>query len=161
MASSRVRRIVSGGQTGADRGGLDAALALGIDHGGWCPRGRRAEDGSIPGRYHLCETGSRDYAVRTERNIDDSDGTLIVSRARLTGGSALTARLASAKGKPLLHVDLSRRVDDAVFVQDIRDWLTRHDIAVLNVAGPRASHCPGIDAQTCDLLIAVFERRPV
>lgn len=150
MASTPVIRIVSGGQTGADRGALDAAMALGLPHGGWCPRGRRAEDGAIPDRYRLVETESPAYAVRTERNVIDSDGTLIVTRGPLQGGSALTARLARARGKPYLIVDSSREPGR---VAEIRDWLRRHAIAVLNVAGPRESHCPGIAGQVEALLI--------
>lgn len=152
-----VTRIVSGGQTGADRGGLDAAMVLGLSHGGWCPKGRRAEDGTIPARYRLAETESPVYAVRTKRNVLDSDGTLIVSRGPLAGGSALTARLARAHHKPVLHIDLdqwqeqrdgARRAAEA-----LRDWLRRHEIAVLNVAGPRASHCPGIARDVEELLV--------
>lgn len=143
MASARVTRIVSGGQTGADRGALDAAMDLGVAHGGWCPKGRRAEDGAIPARYRVRETESAAYPARTERNVVDSDGTLIVVRGPLAGGSALTARLARARGKPYLIVDLDAG-DLAGHVSAIRSWLDRHAIAVLNVAGPRASHCPGI-----------------
>jgi hypothetical protein len=150
VASTPVIRIVSGGQTGADRGALDAAIALGLPHGGWCPRGRRAEDGVIPDRYLLDETGSRQYAARTERNVIDSDGTLIVIRGRLQGGSALTARVARARGKPCLIVDMAR---DTAGADEIRDWLRKHAIAVLNVAGPRESHCPGIGEQVKTLLI--------
>jgi hypothetical protein len=153
VASTPVIRIVSGGQTGADRGALDAAIALGLPHGGWCPGGRRAEDGAIPDKYLLVETGSRHYAVRTERNVIDSDGTLIVIRGRLQGGSALTARLARARGKPYLIVDVTR---DAAGAGELRDWLREHAIAVLNVAGPRESHCPGIGRQVEALLIEVL-----
>src|SRR5688572_12994856 len=91
---SSVQRIVSGGQTGVDRGALDAAIALGIEHGGWCPRGRLAEDGQIPRRYQLTETKTSKYRERTERNVLDSDGTLILFRALLSGGTELTRRLA-------------------------------------------------------------------
>lgn len=149
-----VRRVVSGGQTGADRGALDAAMALGLDHGGWCPRGRRAEDGRIPMRYRLQETESRDYPVRTERNIVDSDATLIIGRGPLTGGSALTARLARARGKPLLCVDLAHERDIGHAADIVRRWLTQHAVVVLNVAGPRASHCPGI----ADEVLVLLER---
>jgi hypothetical protein len=133
-------RIISGGQTGADRAALDWAIARGIAHGGWCPRGRRAEDGRIAKRYDLIETPSRDYEQRTRWNVRDSDGTLIVSRAaELTGGSAYTARCAERLARPWLHVHLG--VDDA---QTIRTFLERHRIRTLNVAGPRASSDAGI-----------------
>jgi hypothetical protein len=160
MASISIARIVSGGQTGADRGGLDAAIAFGVPHGGWCPKGRRAEDGVIPEMYDLTETESPDYAVRTERNVVDSDGTLIVSRGPLSGGSALTARFAHRRGKPCLHIDLTRwsRQKNGMnpIAHKIVQWLERHQIAVLNIAGPRASHCPGIRRDVKDLLLCVL-----
>ena len=151
-----VTRVVSGGQTGVDRGALDAAIELGIAHGGYCPRGRRAEDGIIPDRYHLVETQARDYTVRTERNIVESDGTLIISRGPLTGGSALTGRLAARHGKPQLHIELNSPIQASLAVASIRSWLLAHDIAVLNVAGPRASHEPSIALAVCELLLAVL-----
>jgi 2-succinyl-6-hydroxy-2,4-cyclohexadiene-1-carboxylate synthase len=147
-----LRKLVSGGQAGADRGGLDAAMALGLAHGGWCPRGRRAEDGPIAARYALRETIARDHAVRTEMNVIDSDATLVVSRGALVGGSALTARLASAHQKPFLWLDLDV-LDHAQAVARIRAWLGDHRVEVLNVAGPRESQCPGIAADVRSLLV--------
>ena len=132
--------IVSGGQTGADRAALDWAMARGIPHGGWCPRGRRAEDGRIPDRYALRETPSRDYEQRTRWNVRNSDGTLIISRSEaLTGGSAYTARCAGRLARPWLHAHPG--ADDA---QAIRAFLEQHRIRTLNVAGPRASTDAGI-----------------
>lgn len=140
FAGCPVVRIVSGGQTGVDRGALDAAMALGIAHGGWCPRGRRAEDGRVPLRYNVRETESSRYDIRTERNILDADGTLILHAGPLTAGTALTRRLAALHGKPLRLVDLTAPLDsDAV-----RRWLLGAKIGVLNVAGPRESSSPGI-----------------
>jgi len=138
-----IARIVSGGQTGADRGALDAAIALGIDHGGWCPAGRRAEDGVVPARYQLKETESRDYAERTRRNVRDSDGTIVFTRGAPTGGSALTLEHTRALGKPVLHVDLTS-VESAA--TRIRAWCETEKIAVLNIAGSRESQSPGIAA---------------
>jgi len=135
-----LERIVSGGQTGADRAALDWAIANGFAHGGWCPHGRRAEDGRIGTRYALKETPSRDYDQRTRWNVRDSDGTLILSRAaQLAGGSAYTARCAERFGKPWLHVDPQK--DSAAAV---RGFLDRYRIRTLNVAGPRASGDPEI-----------------
>lgn len=151
----RPQRIVSGGQTGADRGGLDAAIELGIDHGGWCPRGRRSEDGSIPAHYPLKETESREYAVRTARNVEDSDGTLIVTRGAPTGGTALTVQLARERGKPHLVVDLAV-TNPAAAAAHVRAWVRDQGIAVLNVAGPRASKHPTIAADTRALLVAAL-----
>ncbi len=149
---TRLERIVSGGQTGVDRGALDAAIALGIPHGGWCPRGRLAEDGTIPTDYRLRETPSSDYPVRTEQNVVDSDGTLILYRDRLFGGTELTRRLCVKHGRPVLAVDLAA-VEDP---DGIRRWLCEHTIRVLNVAGPRESSAPGIGDDAMRFLCRLF-----
>jgi hypothetical protein len=149
----RVWRVISGGQTGADRGALEAAIELGIQHGGHCPSGRRAEDGRIPDRYRLVETESADYAVRTERNVLGADGTLLVTRGAPTGGSALTAALARKHNRPLLHLDLRAGGDPAAA---LREWLATREIRCLNVAGPRESSCPGIAQDVRTLLVAVL-----
>ena len=114
---------------------MDVALDLGIAGEGWCPKGRRAEDGEIDGRYPLKETPRADYIQRTEWNIRDSDGTLIVARAPLTGGTAATARIASKLGRPCLVV----HPDDSDTPDRLRTWLQDHEIESLNVAGPRQS----------------------
>ena len=145
-------RLISGGQTGVDRGALDAALKLGISHGGWCPRGRLAEDGRIPDRYELRETESSDYPVRTERNVCGSDATLILCRGRPTGGTELTLRLAEQYGRPNLVVDLDRAPDPA----EIGRWLIEHRVETLNVAGPRESQSPGIATLARAYLINVL-----
>ncbi len=147
-------KIVSGGQTGVDRAALDAAIALGIPHGGWCPKGRLAEDGTIPPQYLLAETESPDYAVRTERNVRDSDGTLILCRGIPTGGTELTLRLAERWGKPHLVVDLDRPAD----LETARRWLAECRPAVLNVAGPRESQSRGIAAAAEAFLRRLFTR---
>jgi hypothetical protein len=138
----KLKRIVSGGQTGVDRAGLDVGLALGLPVGGWCPKGRRAEDGVIPDRYPLTETPERNYQTRTRRNIEDSDGTLILNQGVLDGGTALTASHARQIGKPCLIVALEKGIEPATF----RDWLAANTITVLNVAGPRESKRPGVYA---------------
>ncbi len=135
-----LRRIVSGGQTGVDRGALDAAIAAGVAHGGWCPHRRLAENGRIPRKYRLKETSSPDYWVRTEQNVIDSCGTLILYCGQLSGGTELTYRMAVKHGRPHLLVDVLEAVDPA----SIRAWITEHAIEVLNVAGPRESSVPGI-----------------
>lgn len=146
----RLRRIVSGGQTGADRGALDAAIELGLEHGGYCPRGRRAEDGIIPARYRLTELDSPDYPARTAANVALADATLVVTRGAPTGGTRLTCDLARRRGTPLLIVDLDREHDPAA---RLRAWLSEHPIETLNVAGPRESGSPGIAAATHALLL--------
>ena len=151
-----LRRIVSGGQTGADRAALDAALACGIEIGGWVPRGRLAEDGAIPPRYAaLREAESADPALRTVRNVRDSDATLVVSRGPLAGGSRLTLDEAIRLGRPVLHVDLARESSERA-TRRVRDWLAAVDPAVLNVAGPRASEDPGIAERVSSLLLAAL-----
>jgi predicted Rossmann fold nucleotide-binding protein DprA/Smf involved in DNA uptake len=133
-------KVVSGGQTGVDRAALDAAMEFGLLVGGWCPKGRRAEDGLIPHCYPLVEMSSSAYARRTERNVCDSDGTLIVTAGKLTGGTRLTAELAVAHGRPLRVVDIT----SAPATKETIDWLGTNHLQVLNVAGPRESGCPGI-----------------
>jgi hypothetical protein len=145
-------KIISGGQTGVDRGALDAARCLGIPHGGWCPRGRFAEDGRIPEQYELQETSSSVYIVRTEKNVVDSDATLIFCRGRLSGGTLMTYRLANQHGRPCKVVDLNEPLDP----HDILYWLEDNQVAVLNVAGPRESQNPGIGEQTQKSLQEVF-----
>ena len=133
-------KIISGGQTGVDRAGLDVALELGIPCGGWCPKGRRAEDGPLSEKYPLRETITTAYPERTRRNIQDSDGTLVLTRGRPKGGTRLTIELALEMGKPLLPVDLKRDTS----VEQVRLWAESNRVAVLNVAGPRASESPEI-----------------
>lgn len=151
-----VQRIVSGGQTGVDRGALDAAISLGIPHGGWCPRGRLAEDGRIPEQYLLTECESPRYRERTERNVLDSDGTLILFRKSLRGGTELTRRLAVQYTKPLLLVNLDEPC--TALANAIRQWLMDESIKILNVAGPRESSSPGIADDSSDLLRSVLGR---
>ncbi|GAB4352168.1 MAG: putative molybdenum carrier protein [Immundisolibacter sp.] len=128
------------------------ALALGLPCGGWCPAGRRAEDGPIPDRYPLSETASADYAERTRRNVEDSDGTLVLCAGTLTGGTLLTVQLAGTHDKPCLVVDLRRPWQP----RDVLDWLDACAIETVNVAGPRESGAPGIHRQAADYLRAVL-----
>jgi hypothetical protein len=134
----RDMKIISGGQTGADRAALDFAIQHNIEHGGWIPKGRKAEDGPLPERYQLKEMPTADYPKRTEQNVIDSDGTLIISHGRLTGGSAFTAETARKHERPWLHLDMEKTADDEA-AQQLRSWIAQHSIEVLNVAGPRQS----------------------
>jgi hypothetical protein len=141
-------RIISGGQTGADRAALDFALAHGFLIGGWVPRGRLADDGHIPEHYRgLVETESADPAERTAFNVRDSDATLILSHGPLSGGSLLTFHEATRTGKPVLHLDLGQLTHNAA-VDRLRQWLDSTRPKVLNVAGPRAVEDPDIAADT-------------
>jgi hypothetical protein len=139
-----LEKVVSGGQTGVDRGALDAAIAFGIPHGGWCPKGRIAEDGIIPQRYKLKEMESGDYPARTEQNVVDSDATLILYHEQLNGGTELTYRLTRKHDKPCKLIDLTGHVG----VADVKKWLVQNNVRVLNVAGPRESSAAGIAEQT-------------
>lgn len=146
-----VRRIVSGGQTGVDQAALDAAIELNIPHGGWCPRGRLCETGRIPSKYRLEELPSPDYAVRTQQNVIDSDGTLILYQGRLQGGTALTYRMAQKFQKPVMRVRLGTKVD----FEGIVKWLSENKIRILNVAGPRGSSHPELHRIAKDFLMAL------
>ena len=146
-----VERIVSGGQTGVDRAALDAAIALGVPCGGWCPRGRRAEGGPIPGTYPLRETPTSRYPERTAWNVRDSDGTLVLTRGAPKGGTALTVALARRAGKPVLVADPGEDPPG-----EIAAWLARERIRTLNVAGPRESEAPGIHDQVVSFLLGVL-----
>ena len=137
-----LERILSGGQTGADRAALDWAIANNVPHGGWCPLGRLAEDGRIDDQYSLRETPSPNYIQRTEWNVRDADATVIFSLApALSGGSLATAELAAAMGKPWLHLSAARESDAA---DRLRDFLHEHRPRTLNVAGPRTSSEPEV-----------------
>ena len=150
-----VTKIISGGQTGADRAALDFAIKHNIPYGGWVPKGRKTEDGTLPEKYQLQEMPTGEYAKRTEQNILDSDGTLIVSHEYLTGGSALTEFLAEKHKKPCVHIDLNKlNQKEAAFI--INKWRRTNRIRVLNVAGPRAGKDPMIYQATLELLEAVF-----
>jgi hypothetical protein len=150
-------KIVSGGETGADRAALDLAQARGVPVGGWIPRGRWAEDGRIPEHLaSLQETESADPAERTRRNVADSDGTLIVSHGPLAGGSALTSRMAAQLSKACLWIDLGvEPLEHAV--KRARAWIEQHQIGVLNVAGPRGSEDPRIYGATFELLTRLLD----
>ena len=135
-----ILKIISGGQTGVDRAGLDAAIELGIVCGGWCPKGRASEQGPIPDHYPLIETPLADPAQRTEWNVRDADATLIIAQGKLTGGTALTQRLAKSLAKPCLVIDPA----EATSAATVRAWLNDRAVKTLNVAGPRASTDPHI-----------------
>lgn len=147
-----VLKVVSGGQTGVDRAALDAARSAGLTHGGWCPRGRRSEDGPIDAAYSLTETPGDDYTQRTEWNVRDSDGTLVLTRGRLRGGTAFTVAVALELRRPLLVLDLARGPSP----EEALRWLEARGIAVLNVAGPRESQRPGIGEEARRFLERLF-----
>ncbi|HEX2474079.1 MAG TPA: putative molybdenum carrier protein, partial [Lacipirellulaceae bacterium] len=152
MASLREITIVSGGQTGADRAALDFAIEHDIPHGGWCPRGRPAEDGAIPPLYRLQETPSRKYSQRTEWNVRDSDATVVFSVAQNpAGGTALTLAVARRLAKPFLHLcrETSRVAESAA---RLLSFINENHVGRLNIAGPRASQEPDVAAFVRDVL---------
>jgi len=149
-----LKKIISGGQTGVDQAALDVAISFGIPHGGWIPKGRRTETGKLPDKYMLKEMPTSSYPKRTEQNVINSDGTLIISRGKLTGGSLLTFGMARLYKKELLHIDLEINRGYSA-AQLIQSWIVLNDIQVLNVAGPRASEDPYIYENAVRLLKAV------
>lgn len=146
--------IVSGGQTGVDRAALDAAHAAGIEAGGWCPRGRLAEDGVLDARYPLRETPSDDVSQRTRWNVRDSEATLILHAGEISGGTALTRIVALEMKRPVLEVEPGS--PDAAY--RTVDWIRSNGFTVLNVAGPRESEAPGIYATALTFLKDLFEQ---
>jgi hypothetical protein len=147
-----LKKIVSGGQSGVDRAALDAATAAGYMHGGWCPRGRRAEDGSIPGHYSLQETPRKEYRQRTEWNVRDSDATLVLVRKRIKGGTLYTLRCLAEAGRPSLVIDPDRKER----IGEVVRWLECFSVEVLNIAGPRASSDPHIYRSSLKFLEELF-----
>ena len=148
-------KIVSGGQTGVDQGGLAAALDRGTPCGGWCPEGRQSECGVIPEIYPVCELQGAGYSDRTLRNVRDSDGTAIIFFDTLEGGTQLTMKYCIQESKSYVLVDASATIlaDAGVL---ITNFITAHQIQVLNVAGPRASKWPQAQAYAQALLTAVL-----
>jgi hypothetical protein len=155
-----IKKIISGAQTGADRAALDFAIKNDIPYDGWVPKGRIAEDGIIPEKYHVHEAPSKDYKRRTELNVLHSDGTLILTHGELTGGSALTRTFAIKHKKPYLYINLFAM---PVFKAstDITRWIKQHGIEILNVAGSRASKDSKIYVATMKILESVFLLRNI
>lgn len=151
----KVEKIISGGQTGADRAALDFAIKNNIPYGGWLPKGRTTEDGTLSFKYNLKEMPTGDYSKRTEMNVLDSDGTVIVSNGFLKTGSAVTREFAIEHRKPWIHLDMKElSLEDAA--RELVSWLEKNEIKVLNVAGPRAGNDPAIYDTTLRLLETVF-----
>ena len=153
-----LKKIISGGQTGADRAALDAAIARDMDYGGSIPKGRNAEDGSIDRQYKkLVELDSAMHSVRTERNVMDADATLIFTRGEPSGGTALTVQYALQHKKPFLLVDV-RDTGTAGAVRLIEKWLDETSPTVLNVAGPRESKSPGMYKNVYNILTSLLQQ---
>jgi hypothetical protein len=142
-----IKKIISGGQTGADQGALDSTIKYSFPHGGWIPKGRLTENGPLPYEYKLKEMPTTNYSDRTEKNILASDGTVIITHGKLTGGSALTKKLAKKYKRPYLHINLN---ETPAFLasSEINAWINENNIEILNVAGSRASKDPQIYEDT-------------
>jgi hypothetical protein len=132
----KLQKIISGGQTGVDRAALDIGLELGIPIGGYCPKGRRSEDGTIPAKFPLTETGTANYGIRTEKNVIESDGTLILNVGEVSSGTAYTIKQAKS------GLQLDEKSPQTL--KETLCWVRTNEIKTLNVAGPRESKCLGI-----------------
>lgn len=161
----KISFIISGGQTGADRGALDFAIKSGIKHGGWCPLGRKAEDQKIPPHYSLIETTTPLYPARTRMNIRDSDATIIFSSDINSKGSLLTTKFCYDMNKPYYTLILDRNNNNLIVDSKIKKecnnilkWLNRVKPDIINIAGTRESHCPGIKKKVIEILNLIFEK---
>jgi len=154
-----VIKIVSGAQTGVDRGALNAALAEGVECGGWCPEGRKAEDGVIPERYPVTELSGSGYRQRTLKNVVDSDGTLIIYFGTLSGGTELTLIFCSKQQRPYLLIDASEITPQRA-AERIAKFIDSNRIRTLNVAGPRASSTPDAEHYTVTTITTLLHNLP-
>jgi hypothetical protein len=155
--SMTLTKIVSGGQTGVDRGALDAALAAGLPCGGWCPANRRAEDGPIPQRYPLTPLPGGGYRDRTRQNLIDSDGTAILFFGSLAGGTKLTRDSCMREKKPFVVLD-AKLITEAAAAAAIIRFVGENQVSTLNVAGPRLSGWPQGYAFALGVVGEVIER---
>ena len=150
----KISKIISGGQTGVDRAALDVAISLGLEHGGFCPKGRVTEDGIIPVEYKMDELDTEEYSVRTMKNVQCSDGTFILHQGEITGGTALTDEFCKIKKKPFLIINI---LDEFKEIRvNFNRWLETNNITILNVAGPRESERQ-IYKKAKDLLIRLLK----
>ena len=147
-------KIISGGQTGADRAALDAALEAGFPTGGYCPSGRRAEDGVIDRLYPLEEIDGG-YADRTLKNVRAADATVAFHAGGLSGGTLQTVRFCREEQKPWLEIDLAQ-LDNAASIRALADFVRAREVGLLNVAGPRASGSPEIYSRVRDVIAGLI-----
>lgn len=151
-------KVISGGQTGANRGALEAAVYFEVPQGGYCPRGRKAEDGKIPKRYLFVETKSSQYPDRTRLNVSESSATVIFTHGHTSAGTRLTLRCLKDEKKPYLHLDLDRiREEEAIDLVDA--FIRQYQVEVLNIAGNRESRSPGIQGEVKSIVLQVLSRR--
>ena len=159
-----IRKIISGGQIGADQAALDVAIKLGFPHGGWIQKGRKTQSGILPAKYQLKELSTAGYKRRIEQNVIDSDGTVIISHGEPTGGAEYSRKMADKHRRPCLHVDL-KESSTFVIASKINTWVLENNIEVLNVTGSRASEDSTIYKDTMDIvegsiLLGLVEAKP-
>ena len=161
MNNSSITTIISGGQTGADRGALDAALKEGVKTAGFVPKGRLAEDGQVDTKYNLKEMPTKSYPPRTRANVRLADFSAIFTNGEITGGSLLTKNFCLRLGKPYLHIDVSlfNSSTNRLDVMRTLDHQIRHsDAKSLNIAGTRESQSPGLEKEVYDFLVEFFNQ---
>jgi hypothetical protein len=144
-------KIISGGQIGAEQAALDVAINLGFPHGGWIQKGRKTESWTLAAKYKLKEMSTASFKGRIEKNVINSDGTLILSHGRLTGGADYSREMAEKHDHPCLHIDLNDTSADVSAIR-INAWTIKNNIEILNVTGPRASEDPEIYIATIEVL---------
>ena len=154
-----LEKIISGGQTGVDRGALEAAIAAGVAYGGWVPKGRKAEDGQVPERFSaLREAPVAGYLWRTERNVIDADATLVLvpgDPRRLTPGSRRTVEFAKRHGKPVRVFTLK---PDRIGMTAAAYWVDEGGYRILNIAGTRESKHPGVQTLAAECVSILIDR---
>ena len=155
-----LKKIISGGQIGAEQAALDVALKLDIPHGGWIQKGRRTQNWSLPEKYKLKEMSTASYKKRIEQNVIDSDGTLIISHGELTGGSICSREMTLKHQRPLLHVDLNQ-INTIPAAKLINAWITLKPIEILNVTGSLASEDARIYKTTIEILESAYHLSPL
>ncbi|MDH4206661.1 MAG: putative molybdenum carrier protein [Desulfobacteraceae bacterium] len=146
-----IKKIISGGQIGADQGALDVAIKYGIPHGGWIQKGRKTQSGILPSKYHLKEMSTPSFKDRIEQNVIDSHGSVVISHGTLTGGADYCLKMAQKHGRPCLHIDLNT-LSEFTAASRLNAWIKENDIEVLNVNGSRTSEDSNIYKDTMDII---------
>jgi len=159
-----LKKIISGGQLGADQAALDAAIKYNFPHGGWIQKGRKIKNGILPDKYELEEMSVAGYKERIEQNVIDSDGTVIFSHGELTGGADYSMKMTERHKRPTLHIDLEE-MPGFIAASKINTWVIENNIEVLNVAGSRASEDPDIYRNTMyiiedSILLSLVKAKP-
>jgi len=149
-------KIISGGQSGVDRAALDFAIKYKLDCGGFCPKGRLAEDGIISGIYPLIETNSSLYKERTRLNVEISDALLIIYENNIGSGTQLAIEVAKTLNKDYHVIQVP---SDEIHIDRILKWLLFLKPANINIAGPRESNDKGIYLHTIEFLEQLYGKK--